>query len=89
MHRAGASVNLRLSDLDVGETAHVEELALPEEAAHRLMTLGLVPGSQVTVVRSVPGGDPRVYRVDGAEIALRSETAAQVRVRRVGGEDQP
>ena len=42
------------------------------------MELGFLPGSQVVCGRSAPGGDPRVYRVDGAEIALRRETASSL-----------
>jgi Fe2+ transport system protein FeoA len=42
------------------------------------MELGFLPGSQVVYSRSAPGGDPRVYRVDGADIALRRETASSL-----------
>jgi Fe2+ transport system protein A len=42
------------------------------------MELGFLPGSIVTAARSAPGGDPRVFRVDGSEIALRKETAANL-----------
>ena len=44
------------------------------------MDLGLVAGSQVMAVRRAPGGDPVVYRVDGAEIALRRETTRLISV---------
>jgi Fe2+ transport system protein FeoA len=30
---------------------------------------------------AAPGGDPRVFRVDGSEIALRRETAARLHLR--------
>jgi ferrous iron transport protein A len=56
-------------------------LELPEEDARRLMELGFLPGHSVTPALSAPGGDPRVFRVDGSEIALRRETAARVLVR--------
>jgi ferrous iron transport protein A len=40
------------------------------------MELGFLPGHSVTPAHSAPfGGDPRVFRVDGSEIALRRETA--------------
>ncbi|MBL8113934.1 MAG: ferrous iron transport protein A [Acidobacteria bacterium] len=48
---------------------------LPEALAQRLMEMGLVPGSTVSAPFAAPGGDPRVYRVDGAEVALRREMA--------------
>jgi ferrous iron transport protein A len=70
-----------LADLDEGEEAVIEAIEAPAEVARRLMELGFLPGSTVAAARSAPGGDPRVFRVDGSEIALRLETAAQVRLR--------
>lgn len=70
-----------LAELAEGEEAILVELDLPEEAARRLMALGFVPGCRVQAGRTAPGGDPRVYRVDGAEIALRAETATRLKVR--------
>jgi Fe2+ transport system protein FeoA len=45
------------------------------------MELGFVPGSAVVAALSAPGGDPCVFRVDGSEIALRRDTAAQLKLR--------
>jgi ferrous iron transport protein A len=45
------------------------------------MELGFLPGHMVTPAHAAPGGDPRVFRVDGSEIALRRDTAASVWVR--------
>jgi Fe2+ transport system protein FeoA len=45
------------------------------------MEMGFIPGHRVSAARSAPGGDPRVFRVDGAEIALRRETARRILVR--------
>ncbi|HBY60193.1 MAG TPA: ferrous iron transport protein A [Solibacterales bacterium] len=53
----------------------MDALDLPEDIARRLMELGFVPGAHVTAAQAAPGGDPRVYRVDGSEVALRRETA--------------
>jgi ferrous iron transport protein A len=70
------SVNKNLTQLKRGETGILERLDLPESEARRLMELGFVPGHSITPAHSAPfGGDPRVFRVDGSEIALRRETA--------------
>lgn len=76
-----------LLDLAEGEHGVIAALELPEQAARRLMSLGFVPGCQVTAVRSAPAGDPRIYRVDGAEIALRNETAARIKLEPVEPRD--
>lgn len=45
------------------------------------MELGFLPGSHITAAHTAPGGDPKVYRVDGSEIALRRETASRLYLR--------
>jgi ferrous iron transport protein A len=70
-----------LVDLRSGEPGVLEGLDVPEDLARRLMELGFLPGHTVTPAHSAPGGDPRVFRVDGSEIALRRETAACLWVR--------
>ena len=69
-----------LCDLRVGERAIVKEMHLAPSLAEHLMNLGLVPGFEVTVARSCPGGDPRVYRVEGTEIAMRRDLSSHIHV---------
>jgi ferrous iron transport protein A len=71
----------RLADLREGEAAILDHIDLPADFATRLMELGFLPGMSVTVARSAPGGDPRVFRVDGSEVALRRETAVHLLVK--------
>jgi len=73
-----------LADLEVGERAIVGHMELAPTLADHLMNLGLVPGMEVTVARSCPGGDPRVYRVEGTEIAMRRDLSSRIRVQLLG-----
>ena len=70
-----------LVDLQRGDAAILDGIDLPGDDARRLMELGFLPGTQVTAGLSAPGGDPRVFQVDGSEIALRRETAKKLRVK--------
>lgn len=70
-----------LADLRPGQGAILDSIELPESLALRLMELGFLPGCRVEAAHRAPGGDPRVYRVDGSEVALRRETAVGLRVR--------
>jgi len=70
-----------LLDLRRGDAAILDRIDLPGEDARRLMELGFLPGTPITAGLSAPGGDPRVFQVDGSEIALRRETARGVKVR--------
>jgi len=71
----------RLTELQEGQEAVLGDLDLPDDMSRRLMELGFLPGSTVVAAHSAPGGDPRVFRVDGSEIALRRETARHIRLR--------
>src|SRR5258708_3779163 len=70
-----------LVDLRQGDAAILDWIDLPTEDARRLMELGFVPGTRVTAGFAAPGGDPRVFQVDGSEIALRRDTARRLKIR--------
>ncbi len=70
-----------LVDLRRGDAAILDHIDLPGDDARRLMELGFLPGARVTAGLSAPGGDPRVFQVDGSEIALRRETAKLLKIR--------
>jgi ferrous iron transport protein A len=70
-----------LADLKMGEPGVLDRLDLPEDLARRLMELGFLPGHEVIPARRAPGGGPRVFRVDGSEVALRHDTAAKLFLR--------
>jgi ferrous iron transport protein A len=70
-----------LAQLPEGEAGVLDRLELPDDIARRLMELGFLPGHIIVPARSAPGGEPRVYRVDGSEVALRRETASRLILR--------
>ena len=76
-----------LSELNVGDSGFLVDLALPESVQNHLMHMGFVPDALVTALRRAPAGDPTVYGVDGMEIALRHETAASIRIRPSNADD--
>ncbi len=76
--------SLTLDRLREGEEALLDRIELPEDDARRLMELGFLPGITIQAARRSPFGDPRIFRVDGSEVALRRETAARLFLRRNG-----
>jgi len=66
--------------LKVGETAWVQHLDAEKGMRRRLLDLGLVPGTKIEVIRKSPLGDPTLYLIRGAMIALRQEEARLVNV---------
>jgi ferrous iron transport protein A len=79
--QAPPTADQRLADLRPGEAGVLDAINLPEDDARRLMELGFLPGSLVTAARRSPFGDPRLFRVDGSEIAIRRETARHLTLR--------
>ncbi|MBV9182815.1 MAG: ferrous iron transport protein A [Acidobacteria bacterium] len=80
--RGSTNVVHTLADLPTGQRCILDRLDLPEDLARRLMELGFLPGHEVVPGKRAPGGGPRVFRVDGSEVALRDETARKLFVRR-------
>ena len=72
---------LTLHDLEMNEEGVLDSIELSEAESSRLMELGFLPGTVVTVAGQSPFGDPRIFRVDGAEVALRRETAVHITLR--------
>ncbi|MCR5175772.1 MAG: ferrous iron transport protein A [Anaerovibrio sp.] len=59
---------------------HIEDFALKE----RLMTMGIIPGAMVTVLRSAPLGDPIAVGVRSYNLAMRRDDAEKIEVTQVG-----
>jgi ferrous iron transport protein A len=69
-----------LNEAKVGQSGTVEAIDLPEDVSHHLAHLGFLPGAGIQVLRRAPAGDPTVYRVDGVEVGLRTETARHIQI---------
>ncbi len=69
-----------LGELAPGSRAHVVETRGKGRHQRRMLDMGLVPGAEVSVLRSAPLGDPVEYRVKGAAISMRRSDANTVLV---------
>ena len=72
-----------LDDMTPGQRAEVLELRTESRMRRRLLDLGLGPGTRVECVGQSPSGDPKAYLIRGAAVAIRSEDARTVTMRRV------
>ena len=71
---------LPLGSLTAGQLGTVTELTASGAMRRRLQEIGLTPGASVECRGSSPHGDPTVYFVRGAAIALRKDDADSVLV---------
>ncbi len=69
-----------LADLRQGESARLVNLLVAGDEATAVMEAGFIPGTVVTMMHAAPGGGPRIYRLEGAEIAIRVELALALQV---------
>jgi Fe2+ transport system protein FeoA len=75
-----------LGTLAVGSQAQIVELVGSGKLQRRMLSMGFVPGAEVTVIRQAPLGDPLQYRVKKANIALRQNEANTLLVKELGKE---
>ena len=71
---------LRLHNATVGSVVQVENLVSTGILRERMLALGLTKGARVEVIRRGPSGDPTVYNIRGAMIALRNEESSLVTI---------
>lgn len=68
----------RLSEVPVGRSARVRNVAGADEVSCRLMEMGLTPGIVVKVLGTAPWGDPIEIEVRSYRLSLRKSEAALV-----------
>ncbi len=69
-----------LDRLVPGERGVIARLGGDPAVARRLMELGLVPGTEVEMVRRAPLGDPIELAVRGVHLSLRRTEAGHIHV---------
>jgi ferrous iron transport protein A len=72
--------SVKLSDLPIGASAIVREYPKTGTGSVRLREMGLLVGTQLTLVRCAPFGDPIEIKVRGYHLTLRKSEAAHVLV---------
>ena len=74
---------MTLKDGKTGMELKIDEIG-DSALKERLMTMGLIPGTKVKVLRSAPLGDPIAIRVRSYNLALRRADAERIEVEKVG-----
>lgn len=71
----------RLARVQTGEAAVIESVEGEPALRRRLLEAGFTAGSSIRFLMATPFGDPLVFSLRGASIALRKAEARCVRVR--------
>ena len=78
---AEAIVPKTLKDVPVGGSCVITKLTGTGAVKRRIMDMGLTKGTQVTVRKVAPLGDPIELTVRGYELSIRKDEAARVEVK--------
>ena len=79
---------MTLADLQVGQDAVLRAIGGKGELRHHLLDMGLTPGTEVTLRKVAPMGDPIEVELRGYELTLRLADAAQIEVENIHETDR-
>jgi Fe2+ transport system protein FeoA len=70
---------MTLDDLSPGQQGTVTGFT-SDDPPSRILEMGLLPGTSVTVVRLAPMGDPIDLKVRGYHLSIRRQEARQIEI---------
>jgi ferrous iron transport protein A len=69
--------------MKVGESARISGFTIGAKGyRHKLLAMGLTPGTSIQVTRVAPMGDPVEIKVRGFNLSLRRDEASALQVER-------
>ena len=71
---------MTLKELPVGQSGMITAVGGEGVLRCRLLDMGLIPNTRVTVQKIAPMGDPMEIRLRGYELTLRLDDAAQIEI---------
>lgn len=72
---------MTLDKLEMGKSAIITAVGGEGDLRLRLLDMGLIPRTRVTMEKRAPMGDPIEIRVRGYELTLREEDARNIEIR--------
>ena len=71
---------MTLAEIKVGQDAVLRTIGGQGELRHHLLDMGLTPGTEVTLRKVAPMGDPIEVELRGYELTLRLEDARKIEI---------
>ena len=75
---------MTLDELEIGESAVITQVGGEGVLRYRLLDMGIIPKTKVTVVKRAPMGDPIELRLRGYTLTLRIEDAKKIEIAEEG-----
>lgn len=71
---------MRLNELSIGSTATILQVGGNGSLRQHFLDMGLIQGTEVTVVKYAPMGDPIELQIHGYELTIRLEDAQNIEI---------
>ncbi len=71
---------MTLKDLKPGQKCKIKRFLDNNSSTHRIVEMGLTPGTTVEVEKTAPFGDPMEIKVRGYHLSLRKNEVNQIQV---------
>ena len=71
---------MTLDKLPIGDTAIITEVGGEGALRCRLLDMGLIPKTEVTVIKTAPMGDPIQISLRGYELSIRIDDAKKIKI---------
>ena len=71
---------MTLNELQIGKTARILKVGGKGALRQHFLDMGVIPGTDVTLVKLAPMGDPMELRVHGYELTLRRDDAKKIEI---------
>lgn len=71
---------MKLADLKIGEERIISKVGGEGSLRHRLLEMGIIPGTKILITKKAPLGDPIQIHIRGYELSIRKEDAMHIEV---------
>lgn len=72
---------MSIVDLRPGENGYIENIIGNEKLSKRLLALGCIEGTKVTLKTTAPFGDPIIINFRGFDLAIRKKDALNIQIK--------
>ncbi|MBR0139520.1 MAG: FeoA domain-containing protein, partial [Firmicutes bacterium] len=75
---------MTLKDMAFGSSARIVRVGGEGALRQHFLDMGVIPGAELTLIKSAPMGDPIEVRIHGYQLTLRLDDAAKIEVEQLG-----
>lgn len=72
---------MSIIDLKPGENGYIKNIIGDERLTRRLLALGCIEGTRITLKTKAPLGDPIIINVRGFDLAIRKKDAFNIKLK--------